>query len=318
MRTRSGLAALGLLLWLAAGGGLAQDYPTRPIRFVVGPGPDVLARLVGQKLTEAWGQQVVVDQRPGAGGIIAADTVARATADGYTLLLTTGAYSVSTVVYAKLPYDLLRDFAPVSLLATIQFLLVVPPSLPAKSVGELLALARARPGQLNCASSGTATTAHLGCEMLNSRAGIKTVHVPYKGLAPAMADVLGARVEMLFAVMQAGLPQVRAGKLRALAVSGAKRASAVPELPTVAEGGVPGFEFESWNGVHVPARTPGGLIARLNAALVKTVRAQEMRAKMLELGLEPVGGTPEELGAFVKADVERWAKVAKEAGVRAE
>lgn len=293
-------------------------YPARPIRFIVGPGPDVLARMLGQKLTEAWGQQVVVDQRPGAGGIIAAETAAKAAPDGYTLLLTTGAYTVNAVYYSKLPYDLVRDFAPVSLLATIQFLLLVHPSLPVKSVGDLVQLAREKPGRLNCASSGTGTTAHLGCEMLKSFARIDIVHVPYKGVAPALTELLGGQVEMFFAVMQAGLPHVRAGRLRALAVSGAKRALATPELPTVAEAGVPGFAFDSWNGVHVPARTPATLVAKLNEALNAAVRQPDVRARMLDLGLEPAGTTPGEFAAFVNGDIARWARVVREAGVRTE
>lgn len=307
--------ATALLAWRPAS---AADYPTKPIRFIVGPGPDVLARIVGQKLTDAWGQQVVVDQRPGAGGIIAADTAAKAAPDGYTLLLTTGAYTVNAVYYTKLPYELTRDFAPVSLLASIQFLLVVHPSVPVKSVEELIQLARAKPGQFNCASSGTATTAHLGCEMLKSMGRIDIVHVPYKGVAPALIDVLGGQVQMFFAVMQAGLPHVRGGKLRALAVSGTRRAQAAPDLPTVAESGIPGFAFDSWNGVHVPARTPRAIIARLNAELTKTVKLPDVRGRMLDLGLEPVGNAPEEFASFVKADLARWAKVIKEANVRVE
>jgi tripartite-type tricarboxylate transporter receptor subunit TctC len=308
-----------VVFWAASSGKAeAQGYPTKPIRFIVGPGPDVLARLVGQKLTDVWGQQVVVDQRPGAGGIIAAETVSKSTPDGYTLLLTTGSYTINHSLYAKLPYDLLRDFAPVSLLASIQFLLVVNPSLPAKSVDELLQLARARPGQLNCASSGTGTTAHLGCEMLKNLGKINIVHVPYKGIAPALTDVVGGQVQMMFAVMQAGLPQVRSGKLRALGVSGAKRSLAVPDLPTIAESGVPDFAFDSWNGVHVPAKTPKTVIAKLNAELVKSVKLPEMRERMLGLGLEPAGSTPEEFAVFVKADIAKWAKVINESGVRPE
>jgi tripartite-type tricarboxylate transporter receptor subunit TctC len=298
--------------------GLAAEYPTKPIRFVVGPGPDVLARLVGQKLTDAWGQQVVVDQRPGAGGIIAADTVAKSAPDGYTLLLTTGSYTINATLYKKLPYDLVRDFSPVSLLVSIPFLLVVNPAVPAKSVGELLQLARSKPGQLNCASSGNGTTAHLGCEMLKDLGRIDIVHVPYKGIAPAITDLIGGQVQMMFAVAQAGLPNVKAGKLRALAVSGVKRSAAAPELPTVAEAGVPGFAFESWNGVHVPARTPNAVIAKLHGGLVSALKAGDMPERMLGLGLEPVGSTPEAFGKFVKEDIARWAKVIKASGVRVE
>lgn len=306
----------GALVLAAANHSGAAEWPSKPLRFVVGPGPDVLARLVGQKLTERWGQQVVVDQRPGAGGIIAADTVAKAAPDGYTMLLTTGSYTINHTLYKKLPYDLVRDLAPVSLLATIAFLLVTPPALPVASVEELVKHARAHPGKLNCASSGTGTTAHLGCEMLKRMAKIDIVHVPYKGLAPAIGDVLGGRTQMLFAVMQAGLPLVKDGKLKALAVSSDKRASAVPDIPTVAESGVPGFAFASWNGVHVPANTPRAVIARLNAGLVDALKKEDLRSRMLGLGLEPVGSTPQAFRDFVKTDIAQWAKVIADSGVR--
>ena len=314
------LATLVLLGFCGVPAGIAAapDYPVRPIRFIVGAAPDVLPRLVGQRLTDTWGQQVVVDQRSGAGGSIAAETAAKAAPDGYTLLLTTGAYSVNAVYYSKLPYDLVRDFAPVGLLATIQFLLVVHPSVPVKSIEELVQLARARPGQLNCASGGNGTTSHFGCEMLKSRAQIDVVHVPYRGVVPAITEVLGGQVQMMFTPMQAGLPHVRAGKLKALGVGGAKRASAAPDLPTVAEAGVPGFAFDSWNGVHVPVRTPGQIIAKLNTELAKAISLPEVQKRMLDLGLEPAGGTPGEFAAFVKADIARWASVVKDAGVRTE
>jgi len=303
---------------VSAGAALAQNYPVKPIRFIVGPGPDVLARVIGQRLTDSWGQQVVVDQRPGAGGIIAADTVAKSIPDGYTLLLTTGAYTVNAALYSKLPYNLERDLAPVSLLATISFLVIVNPALPAKTMQELIQLAKARPGSLNCAHSGPGTTAHLGCEMLKSSAHIDIVPVPYKGTVPAVIDVIGGQAQLMFAVMQGGLPHVQAGKLRALAVTGAKRSPALPDVPTIAEAGVPGADFISWNGVHVPARTPRATIAKLNAELDRLLKLPELRERMQTLGLEPAGGTPEAFAAFVKADIARWAKVIKESGVRVE
>lgn len=308
-----GVLALPLSPRVARG----ATYPSKPLRFIVGPGPDVLARLIGQKLTEDWGQQVVVDQRPGAGGIIAAQIAATAPADGYTMLLTTGSYTINATLYKKrLHYNLLTDLAPVSLLATIPFVLVVNPNLPAHSVEDLIRLARAKPGKLNCASSGTGTTAHLGCEMLRNLAHIDIVHVPYKGLAPAIDDLLGGRVQLLFAVAQAGLPYVRSGKLRGLAVSGPKRSPAIPELPTVAEAGVKGFAFESWNGVHVTAGTPKAVIDKLNAALVKAVKEPDMRSRMLGLGLDPVGSSVRDFAAFVRADIATWAKVIKASGVK--
>lgn len=296
----------------------AQNYPAKPIRFIVGPGPDVLARLIGQKLTDSWGQQVVVDQRPGAGGIIAADTVAKSIPDGYTLLLTTGAYTINATLYPKLPYDLERDLAPVSLLASISFLVIVPPSLPAKNMRELVQLAKAKPGSLNCAHSGPGTTAHLGCEMLKSSARIDIVPVPYKGTVPAIIDVISGQAQLMFAVMQGGLPHVQAGKLRALAVTGSKRSAALPDVPTITEAGFPGADFITWNGVHVPAKTPKATIAKLNAELDRLLKLADVRERMQTLGLDPVGGTPEAFAAFVKADIARWAKVIKESGVRAE
>jgi len=303
---------------VSTGAALAQNYPSKPIRFIVGPGPDVLARMIGQRLTDSWGQQVVVDQRPGAGGIIAADTVSKSIPDGYTLLLTTGAYTVNAALYSKLPYNLERDLAPVSLLATISFLVIVNPSLPAKTLQELIQLAKAKPGSLNCAHSGPGTTAHLGCEMLKSSARIDIVSVPYKGTVPAIIDVIGGQAQLMFAVMQGGLPHVQAGKLRALAVTGAKRSMALPDVPTIAEAGVPGADFISWNGVHVPARTPQATIAKLNGELDRLVKLPEVRERMLTLGLNPAGGMPAAFAAFVKADIARWAKVIKDSGIRVE
>ena len=305
--------------WMACSdSALAQTYPTKPLRFIVGPGPDVLARLIGQKLTESWGQQVVVDQRPGAGGIIAADTVAKSVADGYTLLLTTGAYTINATYYSKLPYSLERDLAPVNLLATISFIVIVHPSLPAKSMQDLVQLARVKPGALNCAHSGPGTTAHLGCEMLKGSARIDIVPVSYKGTGPAIVDVMGGQAQLMFAVMQGGLPQVQAGKLRAVAVTGAKRAPALPDIPTISEAGFPGADFITWNGVHVRAGTPRATIAKLNGELNRVLKLPDVYERMAALGLNAAGGTPEAFGTFVKEDIARWAKVMKEANVRAE
>ncbi|HEX6004646.1 MAG TPA: tripartite tricarboxylate transporter substrate binding protein [Burkholderiales bacterium] len=318
MKRASMVAALALIGAGALHGlpAAAQSFPTKPIRFVIGPAPDVLARLVGQKLSESWGQQVVVDQRPGAGGIIAAETVAKSPPDGYTWLLSTGAYPTVVGLYPKLPFDFVRDFEPVSLLATIPFLLVSHPSLPVKSVRDLVKLARARPGQINYASSGTGTTAHLAMEMFKNMAKVKIVHVPYKGVAAGLVGVVSGEAQLMFAIMQAGLPHVKAGKLRALAVSGSKRSQSAPDVPTIAESGVPGYEFVSWNGVHVPAGTPKSIVTKIQADLVKVVALPDVRARMASLGMEVAGSTPEELGALVKSDITKWGKVIKEAGVR--
>jgi tripartite-type tricarboxylate transporter receptor subunit TctC len=307
-----------LVTCYGAGAARAQEYPVKPIRFIIGPAPDVLARLIGQKLTEAWGQQVIVDQRPAAGGIIAGEAVAKAAPDGYTWLLSTGAYPTLVGLYPKLPFDFTRDFAPVSLLASIPFLLVVHPSLPVKSVSELVKLARARPGQLNYASSGNGTTAHLAAEMFRNMAGISIVHVPYKGTVPGVIDLMSGHVHMMFAIMQSAYPYVQAGKLKALAVSGSKRSPSAPALPTISESGVPGYEFTSWNGVHVTAGTPRPVITRIHGELVRVLALPDVKERMFNLGMEVAGSTPEQLGALVASDIAKWAKVIKESGVRVE
>jgi tripartite-type tricarboxylate transporter receptor subunit TctC len=302
----------------AAAVGYAQTFPEKPIRLIVGPGPDVLARIVGQKMTDHWGHQVVVDQRPGAGGLIAAETVSKAQPDGYTLLLTTGAYTINHTLYPKAPYNLEKDFAPVSLLASISFLVIVPPSLPAKNAQELVALAKAKPGTLNCAHSGPGTTAHLGCEMLKSAAKIDIVPIPYKGTVPAIIDVVAGQAQLMFAVMQGGLPQVKAGKLRAVAVTGKKRHPSLPEVQTISEAGYPGADFVTWNGIHIPVKTPKPVLAKLNAEFDRVLKLQDVRERMFDLGLDPVGGSADAFGAFVREDIARWARVIKEAGVKAE
>ena len=320
MNVRSGIAGLALALAgvVSPAPATAQQFPTKPIRFIIGPAPDVLARMVGQKLSDAWAQQVIVDQRPGAGGIIAAETVAKSPPDGYTWLLSTGAYPTVVGLYPKLPFNFVKDFEPVSLLASIPFLLVAHPSLPVKSVSELLKLARARPGQINYASSGTGTTAHLAMEMFKNMAKIKLVHVPYKGVPAGLVGTISGEAQLMFAIMQAGLPHVKSGKLRALAVSGAKRSQSAPKIPTIAESGVPGYEFVSWNGVHVPAGTPKAIVDRIHAELVKVVGMPDVRERMFGLGMEVAGSTPAELGALVNSDIAKWGKVIKEAGVKVE
>ena len=315
---RRGLGVLLAAQFCAAAMVGAQNYPEKPIRLIVGPGPDVLARIVGQKMTDDWGQQVVVDQRPGAGGLIAADLVAKSQPDGYTLLLTTGAYTINHTLYPKAPYNLVTDFAPVSLLASISFLVIVPPSLPVKTMQDLVQLARAKPGTLNCAHSGPGTTAHLGCEMLKSTAKIDIVSIPYKGTVPAIIDVVAGQAQLMFAVMQGGLPQVKAGKLRALAVTGNKRHPSIPEVPTITEAGFGGADFVTWNGIHIPVKTPKAIVTKLNAEFDRILKLQDVKDRMFELGLDPVGGSAESFGVFVKEDIARWAKVIKEAGVKAE
>jgi tripartite-type tricarboxylate transporter receptor subunit TctC len=295
----------------------AQDYPIRPVFIVVGPGPDTMARLFGQKLSEAWGQQVLVDPQPAGGGVVAMRAVARAQPDGHTMLLTTGSYTINEALRPNLPILLIRDFEPVAEIGALSFVLVTNPALPFKSLGDLVKAARAQPGKLNCASSGVGTTAHLGCEMLNRFANVDILHVPYKGVGPAMVDLLGGRVEITFAVPTI-IEQVKSGQLRALAVTGPKRLSSLPDIPTVAEAGFPGLEFGSWNGLHVPVGTPRPIVAKINAAIAKARDLPDIRQRMTELGFTPEGGSPEDFGAFVKRDLARWQKVVQETGVKVE
>ena len=314
----TGTVAAGVLFFGLSPFARAADWPTKPIRFIVGASPDVLPRLVGQKLTDVWGQQIVVDQRPGAGGIIAGELVAKSLPDGYTWLLSTGANTTQVALHSKLPYDFVRDLAPVALMATIPFALAVHPSVQASSVEELIKLARAQPGKLNYASGGTGTTSHLAGELFKSMAKVNIVHVPYKSVAPGVVDLIGGQVQMMFAVMQSALPHVKAGRLKALAVSSAKRTSSAPDLPTIAEAGVPGYEFVSWNAVHVPAGTPKTVIRTIHRELMKVLALPDVKERMFGLGLEVAGDTPEKLDALVRSDIAKWSKVIKEAGIKAE
>ena len=298
-----------------AGNTVAQTYPAKPVRFIVGPGPDALARVIGQKLSAAWGQPVIIDQRGGGGGTISAEAVARAAPDGYTLLLATGTHTINPSLY-KVSYDMVRDFAPVTLLASTPFILAVHPSVPANSVRELIALAKTNPGKLNFGSGGSGTPPHLATELFKTMAGVNIVHVPYKTVAAAITDLVAGQLQVMFTVGPAGLPQIRAGRIRGLAVSTAKRSAFAHELPTVAEGGLAGFEVFGWNGLLAPAGTPKPVIAKLHGEITRTMRTSEVRERIAGFGFEPVGNSPEEFGEFVKADIARWAKVAKESGAR--
>jgi tripartite-type tricarboxylate transporter receptor subunit TctC len=312
-------AALALIIASAAyaPASRAQDYPTRPVFIVVGPGPDAMARLFGQKLSEAWGQQVLVDPQPAGGGVVAMRAVARAQPDGHTMLLTTGSYTINEALRPNLPVLLLRDFEPVAEIGALSFILITNPALPFKSLDDLVKAARAQPGKLNCASSGVGTTAHLGCEMLNRVANVDIVHIPYKGAGPALVDLLGGRVEVTFSVPTV-IEQVKSGQVRALAVTGAKRLPNLPDVPTVAEAGFPDLAFGSWNGLHVPTGTPKPVVAKISAAVAKARDLPDIRQRMTELGFTPEGGTPEEFGDFVKRDLARWHKVVKDTGVKVE
>jgi len=299
----------------------AQTYPVKPIRFLMphptGAGMDFVSRTVAQKLTESWGQQVIVDSRPGAGGIIGLQLAARAAPDGYTLVPTSiGPLTVNPSLYAKLPYDTLRDFEPVTTLISALNILVVHPSVPAKSVKELIALGKARPKQLRYASSAHGNTDHLAGEMFKSMTGVDWVHVPYKGGGPAAIAILSGEVEAIFAVYQNVAAHVNSGKIRVLAVSGPKRWPTLPDLPTVAEAGVPGFEVDNWYGLVAPAKTPRDLIGRINAEVVRVLQLPDVRKVLGDNGMIPLPSTPEEFGAHLRAEITKWAKVVKEAGVR--
>ena len=298
-----------------AGNAVAQTYPAKPIRFIVGPGPDALARVIGQQITQAWGQPVIIDQRGGGGGTISAEAVARAAPDGYTLLLATGTHTINPSLY-KVSYDMVRDFAPVTLLASTPFILAVHPSVPANSVAELIALAKTSPGKLNYGSGGSGTPPHLATELFKTMAGVNMVHVPYKTVAAAITDLIAGQLQVMFTVGPAGLPQIRAGRIRGLAVSTAKRSAFAPELPAVAEAGLAGFDVFGWNGLLAPAGTPAPVIAKLHGEIVKALQIPEVRERIAGFGFEPVGDTPEEFGEFVRNDIARWAKVAKASGAR--
>jgi tripartite-type tricarboxylate transporter receptor subunit TctC len=302
--------------------GFAQSYPVKPIRIVApfpaGGGTDLFARAVAQKLTTVFGQQTVVDNRSGAGGMIGSELAARAAPDGYTLLVTSSStHSINPHLTRKPLYDPLRDFAPVINIASAPNVLVVHPSVPARTVKDLIALAKARPGAINYASNGSGTLSHLTGELFKLQTGINMVHIPYKGGPPAVIDLVAGQVSALFAALPTVFGQVRAGKLRALAVSGAKRAATVPDVPTVAET-VPGFESVQWWAMFAPAGTPAEVVDRLNSEVAKIIADADVKTRFAAEGAEPAGGSPRDLAAFLKADYEKWGKVVKETGVRSE
>ena len=298
----------------------AQGYPSRPVRLVATSSPgsavDIVSRLLAPKLSEAVGQQVLVDNRAGAGGNLGAELAARSAPDGYTLFMATPAHAINSSLHSKLNYDLMRDFAPISLLTSGHYMLVVHPGVPAKSVKQLIALAKARPGKLNYASAGNGNATHLAGELFNIMAGVKTVHVPYKGGGPAKTELLGGQVDFMFHNMTAVLGDAQAGRLRALAVTGPRRSPAAPEIPSVAEAGLPGYEITSWFGAMAPAGTAPDVLARLNREFVRAVQAPDVKEKLANLGSEPAGSTPAEFAAFIKKEVAKWARVIKDAGIR--
>jgi tripartite-type tricarboxylate transporter receptor subunit TctC len=312
------LAVLGANCAFAQG---AASYPAKPIRIVV-PFPaagttDILARAVGNEMQKAWGQPVIVENRPGAGGNLGSDIVAKAAPDGYTLLV--GAVSpqaINVTLYPKMPYDVMRDFAHITLIAAVPNLLEVHPSVPVKTVKELIDLAKSKPGQLSYASSGNGTSIHLSAELFKTMAGVDMLHIPYKGSAPAVTDLIAGQVQLMFDNLPSSIAQVKAGKLRPIAVTTLKRSPALPEVPTIAESGLPGYDASSWFGMHAPAGTPKDIISKIHGVVTKSLQTPDMIERLSTQGAQPVGNTPEEFTEFLRAEIAKWAKVVKASGAR--
>ncbi|MEO7727785.1 MAG: tripartite tricarboxylate transporter substrate binding protein [Burkholderiales bacterium] len=320
MNIRLAVAVLGLCAAVSTAG--AAEYPGRSIRYIVpqgaGGSSDTLARLVTQKLSESLGQQVVVDNRPGATGNIGTEIAARAAPDGYTLLQVATSLATNPALSVKMPFDAVRDFAPITLLSQSPNLWIVHPSLPARNMRELIALAKTRPGEINYSSSGTGSSQHLAGELLKSLAHIDIVHIPYKGSPPALIDLLGGRVVLMCSTIAPAMPLVKSGKLHALAVTSLKRSAAAPAIPTVAESGLAGYEATAWQGVLAPAGTPREIITRLNTELVRVVNQPEVRRQLSEQGYEPAGNSPEQFAEYIKTEIAKWTRVIKAAGLKAE
>lgn len=315
------VAALAVAPWSAAKAA-GPSYPIKPIRmlipFAAGGGVDIVGRFVGAKLSEEFGQQVIVDNRVGAGSTVGTDIVAKAPADGYTLLVTNNSLAYNSSLYPKLPFDTLRDLAGVSLIGTTANVLVVHPSVPAKNLKELLDLMKAKPGQLNYGSGGIGGSVHLAFELFQSMAGVKATHIPYKGVGPALLDAVGGRVQVMIAGVPPVIGHVRSNRLRALAVSTLKRAPALPDLPTIAESGVADYDYTTWFGMLVPAATPKTIITKLNQNAVKALGNADLREKFAQQGLEAESSTPEQFAARIKQEIARWGKIIKAAGIQAE
>ena len=302
---------------------LAQNYPTRPIRIIAqfqpGTSTDILARVIGGKLTEVWGQQVVIDNRPGAGGVVGTELGAKAAPDGYTLTMAvSSAFGINPTLYAKLPYDAIRDFAPIANIALTPQTLVAFPAYEAKSVKELVSLAKGKPGQVNYASLGSGSTSHLTMEMFRSAAGIRLNHIPYKGSPAAHAELFSGQIPVMFDAIPAVLPHVKSGRLRGLGIATLKRSPYLPEVPTIAEAGFPGFEAVGWIGIAAPARTPAPVLDRLNAEIVRILGTPEMKDRLATLAFTPVGDTREQFARFIKSEIAKWGRAVRESGAKAE
>jgi tripartite-type tricarboxylate transporter receptor subunit TctC len=325
MRLTHRIAALILALGtLGTGAAFAQgaaNYPNKPIRIVVpfaaAGTTDLLARAIGIEMQKAWGQTVVVENRPGAGGNLGSDVVAKAPPDGYTLLV--GAVSpqaINVTLYPKLPYDVMRDFSHITLIAAVPNVLEVNPSVPVKTVKELIALAKSKPGQLTYASSGSGTSIHLSAELFKTMAGVDMLHIPYKGSGPAVTDLVGGQVNLMFDNLPSSIGQIKAGKLRAIAVTTLKRSPALPDVPTIAESGLPGYDASSWFGMHAPAGTPKDIINKIHGVVTKSLHTPEMAERLATQGAQAVGNTPEEFTEFLRVEIAKWAKVVKASGAR--
>jgi len=321
-KARMGRRLLALGLVCACSGAIAAGFPERPLRLVAasaaGGGTDIIARLLAQRMTEQWGQQVIVDNRPGGGGVIATDITAKSVPDGHTLLLQSVGISYAPALYKNLPFDVKRDIAAVTIAGSQPFVLAVHPSLPVKSVKDLIALARAHPGKLNYASAGIGNLQHLGMEHLQALAKVRMKHVPYKGTGPGTTALLGGEVQIGIAGVGTLLPHARTGKVRALAVTGAKRSPAAPDLPTVAENGLPGYAFDVWYGVFAAAKTPRPLLGRINGDINVALRDPETVKRFAASGVDLIGGSVEEANRYLQAEMAKWAKVIREAGIKAE
>ena len=300
----------------------AQNYPARPIRLVVpappGGGTDILGRIVAQKLTDTLRQQVIIDNRAGASGMIGSEIVARAGADGHTLLICFTTHVTNPSLFPKMPYDTVRDFAPVAMVGVIPSVLVLHPSIPSQSVKEFIAYAKERPGKLNYGSAGSGSATHLSSVLFQSMTGTRMVHVPYKGSAPALTDLLAGQVTLMFGNMASAMPHVRGGKLRALAVTSAKRSAAAPELPTIAETALPGYEATSWFALFAPARTPAAIVNKLNSEVNALLKLPDVKERMLGLGADSIALSPRELGAYVETEIVKWGKLIKASGAKAD
>jgi tripartite-type tricarboxylate transporter receptor subunit TctC len=299
----------------------AQAFPAKPVRVIVpfaaGGTTDIVTRILAQRLTESWGQQLLVDNRPGAGGNIGSELVAKSPADGYTILMATVAtHGINASLYRKIPYDPINDFMPITLVASTPSVLMLNPAVPANSVKDLIALAKAKPGQLNFGSPGNGSSHHLAGELFDSMAGVKMTHVPYKGTAAALIDVMAGQIQLTFDTLPSAMPYVKGNKLKAIAVTSAKRTRSLSDLPTVSEAGVPGYEVTSWYGALAPAGTPPDVVKKLNADFVRTIRIPEVSEKMIEAGADPVANTPEQFAGFIRSELKKWAKVVQDSGAR--